>query len=183
MLECVGVSTHIALLRGINVGGKNSMPMKTLIAIFERAGCTGVRTYIQSGNVVFETSAVSRAVSSVTRACSREFGFEIPIVVRTARELRAVTTNNPFFEKKKTDTDALHVVFLADVPDAKSVAALDPNRSPPDELAVRGREIYLRCPNGIGRSKLTNAWFDTTLGTISTMRNWRTVLALLEMAS
>ncbi|HZN92159.1 MAG TPA: hypothetical protein VFB81_05620, partial [Myxococcales bacterium] len=80
------------------------------------------------------------------------------------------------------DPDTLHVVFLADPPPPAKVAALDPARSPPDEFQVRGREIYLRCPNGFGRTKLSNAYFDSKLGTISTVRNWRTVLTLAEMA-
>ena len=81
------------------------------------------------------------------------------------------------------ETDRLHVVFLADAPDAEHVEALDPNRSSPDEFAVRGREIYLHCPNGLARSKLTNSYFDSRLSTISTMRNWKTVRKLLELAA
>jgi uncharacterized protein (DUF1697 family) len=76
----------------------------------------------------------------------------------------------------------LHVLFLADQPGAAAVASLDPDRSPPDAFVVRGREIYLRCPNGVGTTKLTNAWFDSRLATISTGRNWRTVLKLFELA-
>ena len=89
---------------------------------------------------------------------------------------------NPFLEAG-AETDKLHVVFLAELPDAERVEALDPDRSPPDEFVVRGREIYLHCPNGLARSKLTNSYFDARLSTTSTMRNWKTVRKLLELAA
>ena len=168
------MGTHVALLRGINVGGKHSVPMKTLVQVFEKAGATNVRTYIQSGNVVFEAK---KAPANLDVVLEKKFKFEIPIVLRTKDELQAVTKANPW----KKDADVVHVVFLADAPTKEHIARLDPKRSPPDEFEVVGREIYLRCPNGVGKSKLTNAYFDSKLETISTLRNWRTVLALLEL--
>ena len=89
---------------------------------------------------------------------------------------------NPYVEAG-AEMDRLHVVFLADAPDEGQVEGLDPDRSPPDEFVVRGREVYLHCPDGMARSKLTNAWFDSQLSTVSTMRNWKTVSKLLELAS
>lgn len=168
------MGTHVALLRGINVGGKRVVPMKTLADVFEKAGATNVRTYIQSGNVVFDAKTVP---SSLGAALEKKFKFEIPIVLRTKDELFEVTEGNPW----KKDADVVHVVFLADAPTKKQIADLDPKRSPPDEFRVAGRDIYLRCPNGVGKSKLTNAYFDSKLETISTLRNWRTVLALLDL--
>jgi uncharacterized protein (DUF1697 family) len=134
---------HVALLRGVNVGGKNKLPMKELAELFEVAGCSDVATYIQSGNVIFCAKTVLRAGA---------------------------------------EPGMLHVVFLADEPTRAAIGALDPKRSPGDEFVVRGREIYLRCPNGMGRSKLTNAYFDSKLSTTSTLRNWRTVLELRDRA-
>ncbi len=175
---------YVALLRGINVGGKNKLPMKDLAGVFEEAGCGGVTTYIQSGNIVFDapSSLVERLPADLARRIERGFGLRVPVVLRAAHELLRVTRDNPFLGRG-ADEDALHVMFLADVPSASAVSSLDANRSPPDELAVVGREIYLRCPHGLGRSKLTNAYFDAKLGTTSTCRNWRTVLKLLELAS
>ena len=92
-----------------------------------------------------------------------------------------MTRGNPFLAAAGAAAEGLHVLFLSGEPDRSGVASLDPRRSPPDEFAVRGREIYLRCPNGMGRTKLTNDWFEKHLATASTARNWRTVLALLEM--
>lgn len=175
---------HIALLRGINVGGKNRLPMKDLSAMFVEAGCDGVRTYIQSGNVLFRPDGTSvDDIASVISASIRDrFGYEIPVVTRSAAELEAIAQANPFVAAG-AETDKLHAVFLANAPDAEHVKALDPDRSPPDEFMVRGREIYLHCPNGMARSKLTNAWFDSQLSTVSTMRNWKTVRKLIELAA
>ena len=175
---------NIALLRGINVGGKNRLPMKDLAAMFVDAGCEDVRTYIQSGNVVFRTEPTrGEDISSlISASILSRFGYQVHVVARRARELEAIVQANPFVEGG-AETDKLHVAFLADPPDAEHVEALDPNRSPPDEFAVRGREIYLHCPNGLARSKLTNSYFDSRLSTISTMRNWKTVRKLLELAA
>lgn len=178
-----GASVHVALLRGINVGGNNQLPMKELAAMFVEAGCTEVQTYIQSGNVVFSASGsqVERIAGLVDRSIADRFGFSVPLVTRSADELEAVARDNPFVQSG-ADPKRLHVAFLAEQPDAARVAMLDPQRSPPDELVVRGREIYLHCPRGIGRSKLTNAYFDSRLATTSTIRNWNTVRKLVALA-
>ena len=173
---------HVALLRGINVGGKNSLPMKELAAMFAEAGCEDVRTYIQSGNVVFRAAAdvAARVPAQVAEAIKERRGLRVPVVTRTAAELRAVRDHNPFL-KDGADTVALHVMFLDEEPSKERVAKLDPDRSPGDTYALRGREIYLHCPNGLARTKLTNDYFDRALGTTSTVRNWNTVQRLLEM--
>jgi len=172
---------HVALLRGINVGGKNLLPMKVLARFFADSGCEDVRTYLQSGNVVFRASATTarKVPTSITSAIEREFGFSVPIQTRSAAELAQVITANPLLGG--TDPALLAVMFLAEAPTAKQVAALEPNRSPGDRFVVRGREIYLACPGGFARTKLTNAWFDARLETISTARNWRTTTKLLEL--
>ncbi len=174
---------YVALLRGINVGGKNKLPMADLAAMFDGAGCSDVKTYIQSGNVIFRATEVraSRIHGVITKSIADRFGLRVPVIMRQAAELHAVARGNPFLHAG-ADPETLHVIFLADRPDAAKVKALDPKRSPPDAFEVRGREIYLRCPNGAARTKLTNDYFDTRLATTSTMRNWRTVLKLVEMS-
>ncbi len=173
------VGVHIALLRGINVGGKNSLPMKDLVAMFLAAGCVDVETYIQSGNVVCRASAAlaKRVPATIEAAILKGFGYRIPVVMRTADEWGDVVRSNPFV-KAGADVGTLHVAFLAGAPGADRVATLDPLRSRPDEFQVRGRDIFLRLPNGVARTKLTNAYFDAKLATVSTVRNWRTVLML-----
>ena len=175
-------STFVALLRGINVGGRNSLRMKDLVAIFERTGCTHVRSYIQSGNVVFdaEPDLAAGLGAQVSAEIHRRFALRVPVVQRSERELRAVVSKNPFLEAGASLT-SLHVMFLADDPGKSRAAGLDPDRSPPDSFVVKGREIYLACPNGLGKSKLTSAWFDAKLATVSTARNWNTVVKLVAM--
>jgi uncharacterized protein (DUF1697 family) len=116
-------------------------------------------------------------------AILKRFGLQVPVVVRSAEELSAAAEANPFLEKraKAVDVDRLHVAFLAREPERKRVEALDPRRSPPDEFIVRGRDIYLHLPHGVAKTKLTNAYFDSKLATVSTMRNWRTVLKMVDL--
>jgi uncharacterized protein (DUF1697 family) len=173
---------YVALMRGVNLAGKNKLPMKDLAAMFAEAGCTDVVTYIQSGNVVFRATeaCAARLPAAISKAIADRLGFRAPVVMRTAGELRGVARGNPFL-RAGAEPESLHVVFLADRPSPARVATLNPERSPSDEFEVVGREIYLRCPNGVGRSKLTNEYFDSKLATTSTMRNWRTVVKLVEM--
>lgn len=173
---------YVALLRGINVGGKHAVPMAKLAELFVGLGCASVRTYIQSGNVVFEVASARASTIAAEAAASieRTFGFPVPVVVRSAAELAAVVAA-PLLGPGD-DLDHLTVAFLSALPEPARVAALDPARSLPDSFEVRGREIFVRCPNGYGQTKLTNAYFDSKLGVVSTARNWRTILQLHAMA-
>ena len=176
-------TAHVALLRGINVGGKHILPMKDLAAIFSAAGCTDVITYIQSGNVVFDArAALARGLpAAIAAAILSRFGHRVPVILRSAGELDEIVQANPFVATG-ADPATLHVAFLAAVPDAARLAALDPHRSPRDELAAGKQELYLRLRDGVGRTKLTSAYLDATLATTSTLRNWRTVLALRDLS-
>lgn len=167
---------HVALLRGINVGGNNKLPMRDLVAIFEEAGCTDVKTYIASGNVVFRAASVTTLGARITKAIEQKLKLKIPVVLRTHKELVDAVQHNPFDE-------GVYVMFLATKPSRAAVASLDPNRSPPDEFVVMGREIYLNLPNSAAKTKLTNAYFDRLLDTVSTSRNLRTVQKLVEMSA
>jgi uncharacterized protein (DUF1697 family) len=175
--------TYIALLRGVNVGGKNRLPMAGLVEICCAAGCLEVRTYIQSGNIVFRaapSAAVGRA-EAISAGIAGRFGFRPPVVLRSADEMDAILHANPFVDAGMPE-ERLHVLFLKDTPDSARITALDSQRSTPDTFAVQGRNIYLYLPNGAGQTKLTNAYFDAKLATIGTSRNWRTVAKLAEMA-
>jgi len=175
---------HVALLRGINVGGKNKLPMATLACLFTGEGASDVVTFIQSGNVVFAAPPKRAAAiaARVERRLDAELSLRVPVVLRSAAELAAVAARNPFVAARR-DPDELHVLFLAAQPTAAQLRALDPARSPGDEFAVIGRDIYLRLPNGVARTRLSNAYFDKALATVSTGRNWRTVLKLVELAA
>ena len=176
-------STYVALLRGINVGGRNLLPMRELTRMLQGAGCADVRTYIQSGNVVFTATpaCARRLADDVAGAVEKRFGFRPGVVLRTADEIAKVAAHNPFLGEG-ADVRLLHVAFLAEKPAARRVAALDPARSPGDSFKVRAREVYLFLASGAGQTKLSNAYLESTLGTTSTMRTWRTVLKLSEMA-
>jgi uncharacterized protein (DUF1697 family) len=175
---------YVALLRGINVSGHRRLPMKKLITIFEEHGCRDVRTYIQSGNVVFEAKAAlaKRIPKLVHASVEKEFDYDVPVVVRSAAELKKALAAHPFAKGEANDK-ALHVAFLSAEPTAKAVAAIDEKRSPGDRFAVKGREVHLHLPKGVGKTKLDNAYLERTLAVKSTMRNWRTCQKLLEMAS
>lgn len=170
---------YVALLRGINVGGKHILPMKDLTAIFEKAGCADVCTYIQSGNVVFSAPAslVKELPEKIAAAIEKRFGFRSPVILRSAPQMRQVLSGNPFLTEG-ADEKMLHVMFLAAAP---TTDPLDPQRSPPDRFELRGKEIYLHILNHFAKTKLSNAYFDAKLGTVSTARNWATVRKLCEM--
>ena len=177
---------HVALLRGINVGGKNRLLMRDLSAMFAEVGCVDVRTYIQSGNVVFqaEPALARRVPDHISEAIAARFGYRVPVVTRTAGELAAVILANPFLgvAAEVGQLGQLHGGFLADWPEAAAIDALDPDRSPPDAFAVVGREVYFHCPLGLARTKLTTRYFESKLSTTMTVRNWKTVLKLHELA-
>ena len=180
------MTTYVALLRGINVGGNRKVPMARLREVVSEAGFGDVRTYIQSGNIV--VTSPSRSVAAITgrleEAIAGAFGFSVPVVVRSAAQLDAVLAGNPFLvPRPRAGAEHLHVMFLSGVPDPPRVAALDPERSPHDEFELRGQELYLHCPRGVADSKLTNDYLVRTLGVQATGRNWRTVTALHELAA
>ena len=174
------MTMYAALLRAVNVGGRK-VPMKDLKALFEDEGHDEVVTYIQSGNVVFDGKGTAAALAkSLSGAIEQAFGLKTPVVLRTKRQLEQVIEANPY-AGSRVEGNRLYVVFLGDKPTAKAIGTLDPDRSPPDEFTVIGKEIYILAPNGVGRSKLTIDWFEKRLGTVATTRNWNTVNTLLSM--
>lgn len=173
---------HVALLRGINVGGKNIVPMADLAALFRDAGCSAVRTYIQSGNVVFTHAAPDDLAATLAARIEDRFGCRAPVVIRSAADLARAARDNPYLAEGVPE-DQLHLMCLAGAPDPAAVAKLDPARSPDDRFIVSGRDVYLHLPHGAARTKLTNDWFDRALRTVSTARNWRTVQKLIELSA
>lgn len=176
--------TFAAFLRGINVGGKNSIPMAELKPALSALGFEDVVTYIQSGNVVFRSPsrAAGDVAADVERQIAQVFGVDVAVLLRTPAQLRKIAADNPFLGKG-ADLSKLHVVFLDARPGKDAIAKLDPDRSPPDAFSVRGREIYLRLPKGAGRSKLTIDWFERALSVRATARNWKTLGKLIELTS
>jgi uncharacterized protein (DUF1697 family) len=171
----------VALLRGINVGGKNTIPMSELKSSLSSLGLEDVVTYIQSGNVVFRTPGDAHDVAhDIEQRIAKDFGVDVTVLLRTPAQLRAVARSNPYLGDDG-DLSKLHVVFLSGRPAVSAVAELDPERSPPDEFSLLRREIYLRLPNGSGRSKLTVDYFERRLGVAATARNWNTLIKLVAL--
>lgn len=177
------VQTWVAMLRGVNVSGHNRISMTDLRAMFLTLPAENVRTYAQSGNVVFNSSFESplELVEAIEDGISTVLGLSVKALLRTKEELEQVILGNPFLGDGR-DRATLHVTFSAEVPRLDRVLALSATRFAPDEFRVLGREIYLRCPNGYGRTKLNNAFLEKKLGVVATTRNWKTVTALAELA-
>jgi len=177
------VPTYVALLRGVNVGGYKKIKMEQLRSSFEKLGFEDVRTYIQSGNVIFRTGDMS-AAELRRRAEDKilsDFGFSPPVILRSAAELGKTLQNNPFTKHKGIEPAKLHVFFLSGAPAKAAVQELEGLQIGTAELRCCGREIYLHTPDGFGRTKLPN--FDKVLSVITTARNWNTVSKLYELAS
>ena len=177
------MKTYVALLRGINVGGKGTLPMKELVAILESLGCMNVRTYIQSGNAVFEHASAdaTKLVVKLTGAIEKARGFSPQIVMLEAKQLEKIVHANPFPEAE-ADPKSLHVWFLAAKAAKPNRDALTKLQAKSERFELRPGEFYLHAPDGIGRSKLA-ANVERHLGVVATARNWRTVCKLLEIAS
>ena len=179
---------YIALLRGINVGGRNKLPMRELTACIESLGGREVRTYIQSGNAVFtlDTPMAAGWATALADSIKRSAGLSTPVIVFRAAEFRAIMRRNPYLARgSATDPAHLHVYLLSEKATASALAKLDPDRSPGDTFIATPRAIYLHLPHGVARTKITNQYVDTTLGLTSTARNWRTmnaIAALLDAA-
>lgn len=174
------MTTYAALLRGINVGGNNKVPMSQLKVLFEELGHADVVTYIQSGNVAFRASRAD--APAIEQRITEVFGLEVAVVLRTGAELVAAAAGNPFLAKAG-ETKRLYVVFLDKRPGAGAVEQLDPDRSPGDRFSLDGRDLYLDLATGAGRTKLTLDYFERKLGVKGTARNWNTVLKLVELTS
>jgi uncharacterized protein (DUF1697 family) len=173
----------IALLRGINLGARNKVAMADLRALFEELGADDVSTYVQSGNVVFRSTRSRAQLRQATvEGISERLGLDLTIVLLTNAELARLEQGNPF-ASSQPDPVKLHVTFLAERPQAGRVRELRKLEFEPDEFEVAGTAVYLHCPQGYGRSKLSNAFFEKQLGVAATTRNWRTVKALAELAS
>jgi uncharacterized protein (DUF1697 family) len=171
-------ASYVALLRGINVGGRGRVPMQELRELFESFGFENVRTHIQSGNVVFRASAMP-STSILESALSDRFHIRSPVVVRTSSELSKVIRNDPFGD---VDRAYLHVGFMAHAISDAEVAALDVERFVPEQIAVAGTEVYFCLPGGMGNSKLA-AYLNRRVGDSMTVRNWKTVTTLAELAA
>lgn len=177
------VATWIALIRGINVGGRNRLPMKGLTKLFEAAGCEQVKTYIQSGNVVFNARvrSVGQFGDAIGKAIEREYGFRPAIRLLTAKALRTAIASNPYAQAV-SEPKSLHLFFLEGSPQSTHVSDASRLLSESESLTVIDSRLYLHAPDGVARSKFASG-IDRALHMSTTARNWRTVTELAELAS
>jgi len=175
----------IAILRGINVGGKRKILMKDLRVLFEKLDYTTVSTYIQSGNVFFESdSALTdlEIASQVEQAITNQYGFDVPVIIRSSKEIAKVANNNPFLQQKETDITQLHLTFLKELPTSENLSKINAYNYEPDQFVMEGKNAFIFCEGKYHKSKLTNSFFEKKLKVTATTRNWKTVLKLLELS-
>lgn len=173
----------ISILRGINVGGKNKIPMVELKALYEKNSFKNVTTYIQSGNVVFSSNgkASKELETQIQQMILKKFKCTVPVIVRSVEEMQTVVDRNPFLKMKDIDVEKLHITFLAENPTKENLEKIKVYNYSPDEYIINGREVYLSCPNGYGNTKISNTFFESKLKVTATTRNWRTVNELLRI--
>lgn len=178
------MTKYLSILRGINVGGNRKILMKDLKSLYDGLGFLKVETYIQSGNVVFESDLkLSNADLEVKiqQAITETFGFEVPVIVRTADEWAKSIVNNPFWKEKDADIDRLHLTCLKEVPSPELLEKIKLFQFMPDRYEIIGKDVFIFCSAGYGTSKLTNPFFESKLKVSATTRNWKTVMKLHEM--
>lgn len=177
------MTVFISLLRGINVGGKKRIGMADLVQLCTSLGFDNVRTYLQSGNVLFESpdGDSSRLSAMIRENILRKFGFPVTVITRTSGDLRRIILTNPLVQEG-VDADTCHVTFLSDTPSEEFPGIQMKGNDGPDRYVIIGREVYLSCPNGYGKTKLSTSFFEKKLGVYATTRNWKTVTTLAEMA-
>ena len=176
------MTVFVALLRGINVGGNKSIRMAELKALLEGLGLENVKTLLNSGNVVFTASKGSGALTKeLEDAVEKEFGFRPTIVLRTKARLKKILDANPFPDMAKDDPSHLLVMTLAKEAKTGAKASLAKAYSGPEEIEIKGENVYVSYPNGIGKSKLTNALLEKHVG-VGTARNWNTLTKLVALA-
>lgn len=167
------------------MSGSKKILMTELKELYEEAGLEDVKSYIQSGNILFQTKAkitASTLQTKIETAILDRFGFEVPVINRTLNEFEKIVNANPFIGDKNIDKEKLHVTFLKDPADKTLIDQLPQNEFAPDTFKVINKEIYLYIPGGYGVTKLNNNFFERRLKVSATTRNWKTVNQLLTMA-
>jgi uncharacterized protein (DUF1697 family) len=174
----------ISMLRGINVGGHNKVNMTALRALFESLKFEDPRTYVQSGNIIFrsEEKISTTLTKKIQNAIEREFGCRPEVILRTTDEVRKAIAATPFSSRRKLEPGKILVTFLDGEPGAEADVALLSLKSYPEELHLKGRELYIYFPNGAGRSKLPWSSVAKLLKTTGTARNWNSVTKMLAIA-
>ena len=179
------MTTHLALLRGINVSGHNMMKMETLKTMLENIGFTNVRTYLQSGNVFVDTEeeSTSKVGFMIKQEIFKVFGHEVPTIVITKEDLELCFKNSPYLKEKDIDTKKLYVAFVSTALKSENINDLKISQFKPDEASIDGNRIFIKYAVGAGKTRLEGKYIEKKLNVVVTLRNWNTVTNLLKMYS
>jgi uncharacterized protein (DUF1697 family) len=176
------MNRKIGILRGINVGGKRKILMADLKSMCEKLGLKDVKTYIQSGNLIFNSDKPnSELENNLEKAITEKYGFDVPVIVRTKKELENSINNNPFFDKD-ADIKQLHLTFLKEIPSKENMDKILTFNFEPDKFKIDDKDTFIFCAGKYHESKLTNNFFEKQLKIGATTRNWKTVMKLSELS-
>jgi len=180
------MSKKIAILRGINVGGRRKILMADLRSLFEKLGFQEAQTYIQSGNVLFHTDSSTSNIEIATKleqAITKQYDFDVPVIVIDANQLKKLANKNPFYKNEKIDITHLHLTFLKEPPSKENRLKTEKYNYEPDQFVVNNQGVFVYCEDKYHQSKLTNTFFEKKLKVAATTRNWKTVMKLMELCS
>ncbi|KAA3614638.1 MAG: DUF1697 domain-containing protein [Calditrichaeota bacterium] len=175
---------YIVLLRGINVSGQKKIKMEDLRSHLRDLHFTDIQTYIQSGNIIFKYNSTNQATlaEAIKNKIAEKYNFDVPVLVLTTTELEIAVANCPFSPATGQETKRIYFTFLSETPIPERVAKLKKLDYNPEQYILAGKTIYFYSPNGYGRAKMNNNFFENQLKVAATTRNWKTVHKLLEMA-
>ncbi len=177
------METYIALLRGINVSGQKLIKMADLKIHLEELKFRHVRTYIQSGNILFEnkTTGHKQLAEKIAQKIKEKYGFEVPVILLNFSELKNIFDNNPFLNNPKKDIEKIYATILSDEPAKEHLEKLSSFDYSPEEYIQQEKIIYFYSPNGYGNAKMNNNFFENILKVKATTRNWKTICKLVEL--
>jgi uncharacterized protein (DUF1697 family) len=178
------MTSYIHVLRGINVSGQRIIKMDQLRKMYENLGFRNVKTYLQSGNVVFQGNDIELAEMEklISGQIAADFGFQVPVIALTVNRLKKIIAENPFPSDTHKDQGFMHVTFLSAAPSDFNINKIDEKKQIGEEVSLSENAVFLYCPHGYGKTRLSNNFLEVTLHVTATTRNWRTVTELLQMA-
>jgi len=178
------MKTYISILRGINVSGQKLIKMDVLRKMVENLGFEKVKTYVQSGNVVFkaEETSFKEMEEKISAQIEKDFGFQVPVIVLDAEKLKQIIESNPFLKDTEKEVNFMHVTFLSNKPNEFDKKSIEDKKQEKEEIRFTDHAVYLYCPNGYGKTKITNNFIETKLKVLATTRNWKTTNELLRIA-
>ena len=179
------MTNYISILRGINVSGQKSIKMADLKTLYENLGFSNVKTYVQSGNVVFQSKAEKTELleQKIHEQIKNKYGFEVPVIVMTVDKLKTIIDSNPLKDDPAKEEKFLHVTFLGSKPENYDEEAIFSKKAGQEEIVITDEAVYLYCPHGYGTSKLNNNFLENKLKVTATTRNWKTTNELLKLAN